>query len=79
MERLGWVSWQPPILGAHNLYYLTEAGRKLCEDKFWREPVTLPRSPGADVIIVCPSCGWQWVPEDEKCPNCGHGIDQSLQ
>ena len=37
-------------------------------------PEMLPRSPGADVIIVCPSCEWQWVPEDEKCPNCGRGV-----
>lgn len=36
-------------------------------------PEMLPRSPGADVIIVCPSCEWRWVPEDIKCPNCGRG------
>jgi rubrerythrin len=25
----------------------------------------------ADVIICCQDCGWLWVLEDRKCPNCG--------
>ena len=33
LEALGLVSWQPPIFGTHNLYYLTEAGRKVCEQE----------------------------------------------
>jgi rubredoxin len=41
-------------------------------------PEELPKSPGAEVIIVCPSCEWQWVPEDERCPNCGRGIDEHV-
>ena len=41
-------------------------------------PERLPRSPGADVIIVCPSCECHWTPEDGKCPNCGRGIDESV-
>ena len=41
-------------------------------------PELLPRSPGADVIIVCPSCEWHWVPEDIKCPNCGRGVDEPV-
>jgi hypothetical protein len=36
MERLGWVSWQPPIFGTNNLYFLTDAGRKLCEQRIWK-------------------------------------------
>ena len=39
-------------------------------------PEMLPRAPGADVIIVCPSCQWRWVPEDERCPNCGRSVDE---
>jgi hypothetical protein len=35
MERRGWVSWQPPLFGAHNLYYLTDAGRRICEERLW--------------------------------------------
>lgn len=35
MEKLGWVSWQPPIFGTNNLYYLTDAGRMICEEQLW--------------------------------------------
>lgn len=41
-------------------------------------PEMLPLSPGADAIIVCPSCEWYWTPADDKCPNCGRGIDQPV-
>ena len=37
MERIGWVSWRPPIFGTHNLYYLTDAGRQLCERHIWAQ------------------------------------------
>jgi len=23
-----------------------------------------------DTVIVCASCGWRWVPDDKRCPNC---------
>jgi hypothetical protein len=41
-------------------------------------PEMLPRSLGADVVIVCPSCSWRWVPEDGKCPNCRRGVDEPV-
>lgn len=24
-----------------------------------------------DDTIQCQACGWLWLPEDLKCPNCG--------
>lgn len=42
-------------------------------------PEELPRSPGVEVIIVCPSCERHWTPADERCPNCGRGIDEPVQ
>lgn len=42
------------------------------------EGETLPRVPGAEVIIVCPSCATQWKPEDERCPKCGRGMDEPI-
>jgi hypothetical protein len=39
LEKMGWVSWQPTILGCNNLYFLTELGREVCEKYVW-EPLT---------------------------------------
>lgn len=41
-------------------------------------PEMLPRFPGADVVIACPSCTQLWSPELERCPHCGRGIDEPV-
>ena len=41
-------------------------------------PEMLPRVRGGEVAIVCPSCGEHWRPEQDRCPKCGRGIDETV-
>ncbi len=41
-------------------------------------PEDLPIIPGAEIIIVCPSCDTEWSVADTQCPNCGRRIDETV-
>jgi uncharacterized OB-fold protein len=48
------------------------------DDEVTLPPEQLPRVPGAEVITECPSCKTHWMPEQERCPACGRGIDEPV-